>query len=437
MAMVLRPLFVLLLAGASFLAAQGTGLRLFFHLSYLLLALLVLSFIWAWLNLRGLELERETLTPRATVGEYARERIMIRNRWILPKLWIELRDSSDLPHHGAGFVASLGGRERGRWLSRTRCTRRGRFRLGPSTLISGDPFDIVRLQRQIASTSEILVYPQTVDLHDFALPGADLPGGQATRARTFHSSPNVATIRDYVPGDAMNRIHWRSTARTGQMMVKEFELDPSADVYLVLDMQERAVVRDTRVLSSVMRRDRRVMRGPWWSRSAQADDLDEAELASTEEYAVTATASLARTLLSQNRIVGMVAWGQHREVIPAEREARQLFKMLEALAVLRAHSTSSLAEVLLAESQRFGRNCSLIIVTSSLDERWVEALQQLRYRGVRAAVVLVDPQSFGGWQSPELILQRLAELRVPTYRIQQDQPLADALKMPVNLDLVA
>ncbi|NCC36123.1 MAG: DUF58 domain-containing protein, partial [Chloroflexia bacterium] len=102
--MVLRPLFVLLLAGASFLAAQGTGLRLFFHLSYLLLALLVLSFIWAWVNLRGLELERETLTPRATVGEYARERIMIRNRWILPKLWIELRDSSDLPHHGAGFV---------------------------------------------------------------------------------------------------------------------------------------------------------------------------------------------------------------------------------------------------------------------------------------------------------------------------------------------
>ncbi|NTU84912.1 MAG: DUF58 domain-containing protein, partial [Chloroflexales bacterium] len=44
-----RPLTVLILAAASFLAAQGTGIRLFFHLSYILLALLVLSLLWAWL----------------------------------------------------------------------------------------------------------------------------------------------------------------------------------------------------------------------------------------------------------------------------------------------------------------------------------------------------------------------------------------------------
>ncbi|MGB9634662.1 MAG: DUF58 domain-containing protein, partial [Chloroflexaceae bacterium] len=73
--MLLRPLTLLILAGLSFLAAQGTGIRIFFHLSYLLVGLLVLAALWAWLNLRGLVVERETLTPRATVGEYARERI--------------------------------------------------------------------------------------------------------------------------------------------------------------------------------------------------------------------------------------------------------------------------------------------------------------------------------------------------------------------------
>lgn len=433
----IRPILVLVLAGASFLAAQGTGIRLFFHLSYLLVALLVLSVIWAWLNLRGLEVERETLSHRATVGEYARERISVRNSWRLPKLWVELRDESDLPQHGAGFVASLAGRERGRWLARTLCTRRGRFRLGPASLISGDPFGIVRLSRRVESTNEILVYPQTIDLPDFKLPGADLPGGQATRARTFNISPNVATVREYAPGDSMNRIHWRSTARTGRLMVKDFELDPSADVYLVLDMQERAVVHDTRAPARQGPEVDERSLGPWWSRTPRARPGLAESLDSTEEYAVTATASLARTLLSKNRVVGLVAWGQHREVIPAEREGRQLFKILEALAVLRAHSPRSLAEVLLAESARFGRNCSLIVITSSLDERWVGALQQHLYRGVKAAVVFVDPQSFGGWRDPEPLVRRLAELRVPTYRLRQGQSLAEALKQPLSLDVAA
>jgi uncharacterized protein (DUF58 family) len=429
----LRPLVVIILAAASFLAAQGTGIRLFFHLSYILLALVVLSTLWAWLNLRGLEVERETLTHRANVGEYARERIAISNRWLLPKLWVELRDQSELPQHGHGFVVSLAGRERGRWTARTLCTQRGRFRLGPATLVSGDPFGIVRLSRKLESTNEILVYPQTVDLPEFRLPSAELPGGQATRARSFNITPNVATVREYAPGDSMNRIHWRSTARTGRLMAKEFELDPSADVYLVLDMQERAVVRDTRALEAARAAEDERERGPWWVRKAADRGGPALTLASTEEYAVMATASLARALLTQNRVVGLVAWGQHREVIPAERESRQLFKILEALAVLRAHSARSLAEVLTAESQRFGRNSTLVIVTSSLDERWVGALQQHLYRGVRAAVLFVDPESFGGWRDPEPTLRRLAELRVPTFRLKQGQALPDALREQLSL----
>jgi uncharacterized protein (DUF58 family) len=162
-----------------------------------------------------------------------------------------------------------------------------------------------------------------------------------------------------------------------------------------------------------------------------------AALDSTEEYAVAATASVARTLLGRNKVVGLVAWGQHREVVPAEREARQIFKLLEALAVLRAQSQRSLAEVLVAESARFGRNCALVIVTSSLDERWLGALQQHLYRGVRAAVIFVDPQSFGGWRDPGPTLARLAELRVPTYVLRQGQPIAEALRAPVGLGAAA
>src|ERR671927_64411 len=405
----MRPLGILALAIISFLTAQGTGIRLFFHLFYLLLALLALSYLWAWTNLRGLSVQRETFTHRTQVGEQARERITIRNVWPLPKLWVELQDHSNMPLHSSGFVTYLPAHERRRWVARTPCSMRGKYTLGPSTLVSGDPFGIFRLERRVAGSGEVLVYPQTAPLPGFVLPSAELPGGQDVKSRTYHVPPNVSTIREYQPGDSFNRIHWRSTARSGQLMVKEFELDPTAEIYIVLDMQER--VQQQVTPEHISRKDER----------DGARELRMAE--STEEYGVVAAASIARHLLEQNRSVGLVSWGQHREVIPAERESRQLFKILEALSVLRAHGAQPLAEVLTGESVRFGRNSTLVIITASLDERWVVSLQQLLYRGVRAVVVLIDPESFGGWRDSLAIQARLAELRVPTYVFRQGQTL--------------
>jgi uncharacterized protein (DUF58 family) len=181
-------------------------------------------------------------------------------------------------------------------------------------------------------------------------------------------------------------------------------------VYLVLDMQER-------VQQQLNQQGKR--------QSEQGHQQRQIE--STEEYIVQAAAAIARHLLDLNRPVGLVAWGQQREVILAEREARQLYRLLEALAMLRAYGAQPLTEVLAAEHARFGRHCTLVIITPSLDERWVRGLQQLLYRGVRAMVVLVDPQSFGGWKDTLAIQARLAELRVPTYRYRQGDKLADVL----------
>lgn len=406
-----QPIGIALLAIVSFVAAQGTGIRIFFHLSYVLVALLLVSYAWAWLNLRGIELEREISTQRAQVGDFARERVTVINRWPLPKLWVELRDGSDMPQHGSGFVSYLQGGERRRWMIRTPCVMRGRFRLGPSVLTSGDPFGIFRVERRIAGSNELIVYPRTVPLTHFSLPSAELPGGQDTKSRTYHVTPNVAGVRDYAPGDSFNRIHWRTTARTGQLMVKEFELDPTAEVYIAIDLEERSQERLSGDGARGMRR------------------LSEARAAeSTEEYAIHAAASIAQQLLSENKPVGLVAWGQHREVIPPERESRQLYKILEALAILRAQGSQPLAEVLAAESARFGRNVSLVVITASIDERWVVSLQHLRYAGVRASVVYIDPQSFGGWRESQGVIGRLAVSRTTHYVYRQGQDLVDALR---------
>ncbi len=408
----IRPLSILAFTMGCFLAAQGTGIQLFLHLFYILVAMLILSYFWAWSNLRGLMIQREVLTHRAYVGEYARERLIIRNRWLLPRLWIEVQDHSDLPQHGIGFVASLGIKQRYRWTARTRCTRRGRFTLGPTTLISGDPFGIFRTERRLPNTDEIIVYPQIVALSHFDLSGTTMSGGRTTHQHTHHLTPNVSSVREYIPGDSFNRIHWRTTARTGQLMVKEFELEPAADCYIVLDMSADSAVTDTRGWHSVQ--------SPY-----------NLAVESTEEYAILAAASLTRHLLDQRRAVGLITWEQHAHILAANRETQQMFKILEMLAVLHARGDRPLAEMLVGESPRFKRNTSLIVITASCDERWPQALQHLLARGIRATVLFIDSRSFGGWDDPASVLAHIAELHIPTYRWYQGQSLNDALDTPL------
>jgi uncharacterized protein (DUF58 family) len=411
----MKALGILALAILCLIAAQGTSIPLFFYLFYLLLALLLLAYLWSWSNLKGVSVTRDVGTRRAQVGEEARERIILDNEWPLPKLWVEVQDHSDMPLHAAGFVAYLPANERRRWTVRTPCTMRGKWQLGPVTLHSGDPFGIFKLERPVDATADLIVYPAMINLPEFRLPSAELPGGADLRSRTFHVTPNVSTIREYVPGDSFNRIHWRSTARTNKLMVKEFELDPTADVWIVADMHERSqvVAEEQRTLY----RDRRLGR-----------DIQVPE--STEEYIVSAAASIARHLLNGSRNVGLLAWGQHREIIPPEREARQLYKILESLAVIRAHGTHPLAEVLIAEASQFSRSSTMVVITSSVDQAWVTSLQQMLYRGIQTVVVLIDPESFGGWPSAAA-LAKLSELRVPIYRVTQGQPLDQALRQPI------
>ncbi len=143
-----------------------------------------------------------------------------------------------------------------------------------------------------------------------------------------------------------------------------------------------------------------------------------------------AAASLAQHLLNEGRNVGLLGWGQHREVIPPERESRQLFKILESLAMLRAYGTHPLAEILVAESAQFNRSSTAVIITAALDPLWVTGVQQLLYRGIRAVVIFIDPELFGSVPGTANILGRLAQLRVTVYRLKCGQALDAALAIP-------
>ncbi len=415
-----RRTVVFALAVVTFIAGLITGRDLLFMLAYLLGLLLILSFVWAWVNLNGVHLSRVTRVRRTQVGRPLEERFSVRNTTVLPKLWLEVRDYSTLPfHYSSHVVNGLGRRQSYSWRVTTICQQRGRYQLGPIRLRTSDPFGLFPLERELTLTSNVVVFPLTFPIHQFALPLGVLPGGDALRRRTHYITTNAAGVRDYEPGDSFNRIHWRSTARRDRLVVKEFELDPLADIWIVPDMS---------VYGHVTPRQGAVPTPPppgdipGW---LKMKDFQLPE--STEEYTVAIAASVAQYFLRRDRAVGMLAYGQSNEILQPDRGERQFNRILETLAVLRAEGAVPLQDVLHTEGHLFPRGTTIIVVTPITREEWSLAARQLARRGLRVVTILVNPASFHGSRSAAPLYQLLRGGGQVAYLVNNGDDLTVAL----------
>ena len=374
----------------------SSGWHVLYYLTYALLTLFVLSWLWARYSLRKLVFRRTAAGDRVQVGEYFDERLNLDNVSVMPKLWVQIADGSTLPGHRAGYVASMGGRKRAIWRARTMCRQRGRFQLGPVTATSGDPFGLFRRRISLTSARELLVLPQVLPISQFTLFSGGMPGGGRSARRALHATTNATTIRDYVNGDALNRIHWRSSAHYNKLMVKEFDLDPAVDAWIFLDLNE-------------------------------AVQVGEGEH-STEEYGVTVAATIATYLLRQDLSLGMIVNAQQREFLSLDRGDRQVERVLELLAVVHAGYGPDLKEALALDAMHFGRNSVAIVITPSTSRDWHEGLRHLQRRGVKVAVIGLDAASFEQQPADEDTLVLLEGAGVHVLRIKNGEPLAQVLE---------
>jgi uncharacterized protein (DUF58 family) len=422
----------------SLIGALATGRQLFYNLVYLWAALLLTSFFWARSALLGISLERKPRSSRAQVGSLFLEQFWLRNRSRIPKLWLEARDLSDLPGYkvttvavGLGFrkrsdldghrrstvTVSLGRGHERTWTVRTLCTRRGRFRLGPLRIMSGDPFGLFPVSLEVPQRQHFVVLPMIVPIPEFPMPSGRLPGGEALRQRTHQVTPNASSVRDYAPGDSLNRIHWPSTAKRNRLISKEFEFDPLADIWVLLDGSRRAQ----------------------FAKSMDEMGKDEASPIvpgkptlppSTEEYGVSAAASVAFHFLQRDRAVGMVAYGRTRHVIQPDHGESQLYRILESLAVLNALGRNNLEDVIKVEGPRIPRGATVVVITASNGEDVLAAVRRLDYAGRRAVLVLMDAESFGGPVGTQAIASASQRAGIPVRVIRCGEPLDVALSEP-------
>jgi uncharacterized protein (DUF58 family) len=394
--LVLRRSYLIgFLLAASLVTGMATGLGLFYRLVYILALVIILGYAWNWLSLRSMVVSVDRRTRRVTVGDPVHEHLTVHNASAFPRPVIEVEDLSELPGFTTGNAMSMLPNASVEWTPTGTARRRGVYTMGPVVARNTDPFGLFRRELTFPDTDTVVVYPRAYDLPGFRVPSANLSGDSSLKRRTHDLTPHASSVRDYAPGDALSRVHWNSTARQGKLMSKEFDEGHSSDVWIAVDLH----------------------------RDVQAGQMED----STDEYAVSVAASLAKRFLSEGMPVGMIVYGTEKVLLDADTGPGQMDRILESLARSEAEGLVPIGDALPEDEAQWSHHTTLVVVTSSPRPEWVGALEQLARRRVKVASVLVDGHSFGGFSDSLQSLPNLESAGIPTYVVSSGDDIPTAL----------
>jgi uncharacterized protein (DUF58 family) len=311
------------------------------------------------------------------------ERFTLINDGWAPGIWVEVLDRSTMPSYNPSRVSGVDRYSETRWQTKGLCVRRGLYMLGPTTVICQDPFGVYRVEKEYPAFSTMAVVPPVLPLPMIEI----APGGKAGDGRSRADAPertvDASGVRDYVPGDSLRWIHWRTSARTGSLHVRLFDGTPVGDWWIFIDMDA----------------------------ASQAG----AGESSTEEHAVVLAASLANRGIGEGRAVGLVGEGDKDLIwLPPREGMPQMWEILRALAMIKP-GRRTLEDLLSRLNPRDSARSSVILVTPNVEGRWLGPLLGLRERGIRPTVLLLDPASYGGKPGAGGISAQLTESEIAGY----------------------
>jgi len=256
----------------------------------------------------------------------------------------------------------IGSKSAYKWRRSAICLQRGRFNIGPWRLRTGDPFGLFEVIIDYAQTDEMIIDPPLDAEINFSLPTGLQQGDVVGRDRALQVTSNISGVRSYQPMDPLNWIHWPSTARTGALAVREFDVEAAGDAWILIDVEAQ-----------------------WQAGKG---------LESTEEYAVLLASTLATRVLAQNRAVGLATYGTEPVVLPSQKGTQQHWRLLSTLAESTADGDTRLPQALDDIQESMARGSALILITPNLSDAWLSKLVQLSRKQIKTTIILLDRPTF-------------------------------------------
>jgi uncharacterized protein (DUF58 family) len=244
-------------------AAYNTATNLLYLVFSMMLSLMVISALMSHTTLMGVRADR-LVSHHLVAGEEARVHLTVRNtkRW-LPSLSLRIADVlSSGAVLGQAYAVRVAAGKSVQTAYRVTPPRRGRLLFDSLLVMTRYPFGFIEKSFSLLAAQEVLVYPQLVDL-GAELTEARLDLGEIETGRRGIGS-SLHGLRGYRPGDPARHIHWRVTAKTGDVIIREFENEQKKRVTLTLenvgdpameDAFERAVVFTASLAKFLIDRD--------------------------------------------------------------------------------------------------------------------------------------------------------------------------------------
>lgn len=383
------------------LFALAFDLGLLAFAMYALLGVMVASRFLARAWAENLSASRQCNRTTADIDDMVAVVVNVQNEGALPVAWLLVEDllpQSALVHRPPKLdvrgsriqTAMLGSHGRTTLIYQLKCNQRGYFQIGPLVLETGDVFGLHRRYRVLTAPHFLLVYPNVVTLEGFDV-ASRRPIGEVRMAHRLYEDPTrIAGVRAYEAGDPLNRIHWRATARTGQLHCKVYEPSTVAGATLLLDFHR--------------------------------DAYEPRHEPNRSELAVTTAASLASAVYQMGQQIGLVTNGRdaadriRREgwdhdprsrraaqktaamltesdrlqplVVPTRRGAEQLMRILETLARVELTDGLDFHQLVAETAAQMPRDASVIALLSSVSIETAVTLGSLRRRGFAVTAIL-------------------------------------------------
>jgi uncharacterized protein (DUF58 family) len=337
----------------TYIAARAFGSKPLYPVALGLLLAPIVAWLWVRLAQGPMRLHREIGAQERLEGDDVEVELRLEHAATLPPASLVLVERLS----GLGERRTPLDSKRGRYT--LAAVRRGRYLFLEVRAVLEDAFGLQRAEIPLVAPWTLLVYPRLVELDRlFSEGGTYAQDGRRLLLRR-PSGFDLHSVRDYEQGESLRKVHWRSTAKRGELMVKELEDAPRDEVAIVLDGNATTVV------------------------------------GGSFDVQVRAAGSLLLAQARRGRRAVLMVNGAHRTVQRVHSYETDWRQAYDLLAAAEPDGDAPAAALLGDEGNSAARALELTVVTASLSPLLVERLLQRTLSQRRAALVFVDPASFG------------------------------------------
>lgn len=422
------------------IAALIFDLGLLAYAMYALLGIMFASRYLARTWADNLQATRECNRLTAEVGDSVAVVIHVENQGKLPIPWCLIEDLlprqaliHDPPNLGVEGrrvqLAMIRSGAKRTMMYQLRCNRRGYYQIGPLVLETGDLFGLHRRYRVATKPHFLLVFPQVIPLEGYDVSSKRPIGEVRMTYRLYEDPTRIAGVRRYEPGDPLNRVNWKATARTGVLHSKIYEPSTVVGATIVLEYHQA-------------------------SHDPRHEPL-------RSELAVTAAASIANAVYEMGQQIGLITNGRDAAdrirqqgwdydirtrdaarqaasmveasdrlqpaVIATRRGPDQLLQILEMLARVELTDGLTLPQLIDETMSRLPRDATVIAILPHVSMEQAITLENLKRQGyaVEAILNLHDEYDFAQASGP------LLAVGIKTHHLRNESAVSTVCRQSV------